>query len=80
MRFYELFTHYNTLFNPSDTVIKCFSRCTYINIAISVITSKFGVIFVLVTDDFYCISSHKGDATKIQACEDVEKLLNQNYH
>ena len=38
MRFYELFTHYNTLFNPSDTVIKCFSRCTYINIAISVIT------------------------------------------
>jgi len=38
MRFYELFTHYNTLFNPSDTVIKCFSRYTYINIAISVIT------------------------------------------
>ena len=38
MRFYELFTHYNTLFNPSDTVIKCFSRCTYINIAKSVIT------------------------------------------
>jgi len=60
MRFYELFTHYNTLFNPSDTVIKCFSRCTYINIAISVITrtgitSKFGVIFVLVIYDFYCI-------------------------
>jgi len=38
MRFYELFTHYNTLFDPSDTVIKYFSRCTYINIAISVIT------------------------------------------
>jgi len=37
MRFYELFTHCNTL-NPSDTVIKCFSRCTYINIAISVLT------------------------------------------
>ena len=30
MRFYKLFTHSNTLFNPSDTVIKCFSRCTYI--------------------------------------------------
>jgi len=38
MRFYELFTRYNTLFNPSDTVIECLSRCTYINIAISVIT------------------------------------------
>jgi len=38
MHFYELFTHYNTLFNPSDTVIKCFSRCTCMNIAISVIT------------------------------------------
>jgi len=38
MRFYELFTHYNTLVDPSDIVIKCFSRCTYLNIAISVIT------------------------------------------
>jgi len=38
MRFYELFTHCNTFFNLSDTVIKCFSRCTYINIAISVMT------------------------------------------
>jgi len=38
MRFYELFARYNTLFNPSDTVIKCFSRCTHISIAISVIT------------------------------------------
>jgi len=40
MRFYELFTgtHNNIIFYPSDTVIKCFSRCTNINIAISVIT------------------------------------------
>jgi len=38
MRLCELFTHYDIFFNPSDTVIKCFSRCTYINIAISVIT------------------------------------------
>ena len=38
MRFDVLLTHCNTLFNPSDTVIKCFSTCTYINIAISVIT------------------------------------------
>jgi len=38
MRFYELFAHYNNLFNPSDTVIRRFSRCTHISIAISVIT------------------------------------------
>jgi len=38
MSFYELFSHDDILFNPLDTVIKCSSRCTYINIAISVIT------------------------------------------
>jgi len=35
---YELFTQYDTLFNSIDTAMKCFSRCTYIKIAISVIT------------------------------------------
>jgi len=38
MSFYELRTHYDILLNPLDTVIKCCSRCTYIHIAISVIT------------------------------------------
>ena len=38
MSFYELFTHYEILFNPLDTVIKFFGRCTDIKIAVSVIT------------------------------------------
>ena len=55
MRVYEFFTHYNSSLNPSDTVIKCFSRCTYMNIAKSVITSKSGLILMLVIYDFDCI-------------------------